>query len=136
MQEALWHIAEARFRDLWLVVARVEDYADLRKCTPAQLRGLAEKIVDERASMEALTELRDKPRELQDDVYLHSVQFCRDMLFYLHFDDAIKTGDVGRIVDLIPRLFFRFHGGKNHNYARELLELMQGLHHEWPEDLK
>ncbi|KAI0339474.1 hypothetical protein BDW22DRAFT_1456337 [Trametopsis cervina] len=135
MQEALWHIAEARFRDLWLVVGNVSDLAELRQRTPQQLRALAEKIVDDRASTGALADLKLIPRKEQDDVFMQSVLFCRDILCYLDFDNAMKTGDVGRMRDLIPRLFFRFHGGKNHNYARELLELLQGILHEWPDDL-
>jgi hypothetical protein len=36
----------------------------------------------------------------------------------------------------LPRLLFRFIGGGNSNYAKEILELLQGLEKEWPEDLK
>ena len=61
---------------------------------------------------------------------------ARDLLDYVNFDAAIKTGDVGFLQDILPRLLFRFIGGKNKNYAIEILELLQGLHREWPPDLK
>ncbi|KAI0085961.1 hypothetical protein BDY19DRAFT_996389 [Irpex rosettiformis] len=37
---------------------------------------------------------------------------------------------------MLPRLLFRFHGSGSHNYAHEVLELMQGLWKEWPLDLR
>lgn len=38
--------------------------------------------------------------------------------------------------DMLPRLLFRFIGGGNHKYAVEIPELLQGLHHEWTEEVK
>ena len=58
------------------------------------------------------------------------------MLNYLELDDAMKVSDVGRMQDILPRLLFRFAGGKNKNYTIEVLELLQGLQCEWPDDLK
>ncbi|KAI0686306.1 hypothetical protein BC835DRAFT_1530101 [Cytidiella melzeri] len=60
---------------------------------------------------EALVKLRqpDKSRSAQDDI----------LISYL-----------------LLRLLFCFHGGGNHKYAHEILELMQGLWHKWPNDLK
>jgi hypothetical protein len=59
-----------------------------------------------------------------------------DVLSYLELRNAIKTGDVGRMEDLLPTLLFRFAGGGNSKYAIEILELLQGLRREWPEDIK
>jgi hypothetical protein len=56
-----------------------------------------------------------------------------DLLDYLDLDDAMKVGDIGRIQD---HLLFRFVGGGNKNYAMEILELLQGIHCEWPSDLR
>ena len=33
---------------------------------------------------------------------------------------------------MLPTLLFRFTGGGNSKYATEVLELLQGLHREWP----
>jgi hypothetical protein len=49
--------------------------------------------------------------------------------------DAIKHGDVGHMEDLLPTLLFQFSGGGNPEYTIEILELLQGLRREWPEDV-
>ena len=59
-----------------------------------------------------------------------------DLLDYVNFDAAIKTGDIGTLQDCLPCLLFWFIGGKNKNYTIEILKLLQGLHREWPPDLK
>ncbi|EKM48682.1 uncharacterized protein PHACADRAFT_189093 [Phanerochaete carnosa HHB-10118-sp] len=120
-EEGLTHVAEARFRDLW--------------CTVSDLLRLAEKIYEDFASTKALLKLRKMSHEKQDDILIHAVQFNRDVLIFLNLNDAIKTGDVGRMRDVLPRMLFRFIGGGNHNYTAEVLELIQGLEREWPSDM-
>ncbi len=132
----LKEISAARFRDLWCVVGEVECLSELRDKTPDQLKEIAEKIYATRASTEAVHKQRMHPRQKQDDVLTQAIQFNRDILNFLDFDDAMKTGDVGRMRDMLPRLLFRFVGGGNSNYVTECLEIMQGLEREWPEDLK
>ncbi|KAI0087265.1 hypothetical protein BDY19DRAFT_893365 [Irpex rosettiformis] len=134
-REGVKHTMEARFRDIWLVVSGAKDFSDLAKRTPEELDVLARKILDEFASTSALEALKELPPAKADERLEHSVQFCRDLLDYLDFDDAIKTGDVGRIELLLPRLLFRFHGSGSHNYSHEILELMQCLWREWPPEL-
>ena len=58
-----------------------------------------------------------------------------DVLPYLELRAAIKHGDVGRMEDLLPILLFRFAGGGNPKYTIKILELLQGLHQEWPDDV-
>jgi hypothetical protein len=89
------------------------------------------------ASTNALVDMENEPDELRDQLLKQMVQFNRDLLEYLELDMAIKVGDVGRMMeDMLPRLLFQFIGGKNHKYAVEILELLQGLHREWPEDIR
>jgi hypothetical protein len=135
LKEALLHITEARFRDIWLVVGKVQKLEDLRDRTPQELYTLATSIVDNYASTAALRKIEDK-KSRKDELLYQSTQMARDLLDYIHLDDAIGSGDVGSIQDMIPRLLFRFAGGKNKNYAIEMLELLQGLQREWPDDLK
>lgn len=135
LQEALLHVAEARFRDIWLVAGKVKKLEELRDRSPQELYALATSIVDDHASTAALRTMEAK-RSRKDELLYQSTQMARDLLDYLHLDDAIKAGDVGSIQDMIPRLLFRFAGGKNKNYAIEMLELLQGLHKEWPDDLR
>ena len=59
-----------------------------------------------------------------------------DILQYIVLDQAIKHGDVGLMEDMLPQLLFWFMGGRNSNYATEVLELLQGLHREWPAEVK
>ncbi|EMD42307.1 hypothetical protein CERSUDRAFT_42435 [Gelatoporia subvermispora B] len=136
IQELLLHVAEARFRDLWCVLGNVSSLADLRQLHPQQLHVLATRIIDEYASTPALHALQSKPKNKQDQLLQQAVQFNRDILDYLNLTDAISSGDVGRMEDLLPRLLFRFAGGKNCKYAVEILEILQSIHKEWPDDLK
>lgn len=66
----------------------------------------------------------------------NQILFVRDLLDYINLDDAMRTGDVGRMRDLIPRLLFRFHGGNNWKYTIEVLESLQGLEREFPPDFQ
>ncbi|KAI0693992.1 hypothetical protein BC835DRAFT_1488319, partial [Cytidiella melzeri] len=131
-----WHIAEAQFRDIWLIVSNNNNIARLRTLSPPQLKEFATRIVDNYVSTSALVQHKALPRQEQDDMLLHSIQLCCDLLDYVDLDDTMKTGDVGRLEDLLPRLLFRFSGGPSSNYAIELLELLQGLRHEWTDELK
>ncbi|KAI0056259.1 hypothetical protein BV25DRAFT_1872872 [Artomyces pyxidatus] len=136
LDEVLLHKAEAHFRACWKVVGSVKDLRDLRARTPEELAALAEKLVLEHASVRALETMAQRPKGHQDDIFRNNILWNRDMLRYVELQDAIKTGDIGRMENLLPYLLFRFAGGKNHKYAVEVLELLQGLHHEWPEELR
>lgn len=135
-REALKHVVMARIRDLWQVVGKVDSLAELRYKPPSDLNSIATKMVTKYASRRAITEMNEKPREEQDDLFMNSILFCRDGLDYWDLDDAMQTGDVGRMELLLPRLLYRYHGGKNWKYTIELLELFQGLLREWPDDLR
>ena len=74
MQEALWHMAMAHFRDLWVVVGKVKKLEDLRRFTPEKLKTIATKIVIEHASSNAL--LKYRAAEHQDRVFIDGVQFA------------------------------------------------------------
>jgi hypothetical protein len=118
LKEALLHISEARFCDLWSLVGRVDKLANLCSHTLEQLHALALKIVDDYASTVPV-----------DSDGTRSPWLCQ-------FQCSNQTGDIGLLQDLLPQLLFQFIGGKNKNYAIEILELLQGLHREWPPDLK
>ena len=124
------------FRDLWKQVAGVEDLGELQSQKPEQLVELAERIHQGYASTEAIVNMGNEPKESQDELLKQMVQFNHNLLEYLELDFAIKVGDVGRMEDMLPCLLFWFIGGKNHKYAIEILELLQGLHYKWPEDIR
>jgi hypothetical protein len=91
---------------------------------PEELYAIATKTVDDFASNYALEKLLEKPQGQQDDVLAQALLWNKDILEYLALSDAIKSGDIGMIKDLLPRLLFRFIGGTNAKYALEILELM------------
>jgi hypothetical protein len=134
LNETLHIIADAQIRELWLQVSGAKSLADLREKSPEHLWKLAEKIVSGHASSLALVKLRSKPR--RDEIKEQSVMFLRNVLPYIMFRNAIKQGDVGLMEDMVPQLLFRFLGGNNNKYAIEMLELLQGLHHDWPPEIR
>ncbi|KAJ7670870.1 hypothetical protein DFH06DRAFT_1370098 [Mycena polygramma] len=134
LNETLHIIADAQIRELWLQVSGAQKLADLRNKSPEQLHELAQKILSGHASSGALVKLRQKTRK--DEIKEQSVMFLRDVLPYVMFRAAIKQGDVGLIEDMIPQLLLRFIGGKNSKYSIEMLELLQGLHRDWPPEVR
>jgi hypothetical protein len=136
IKDGFAHVAAARFRDVWCTVGQVENLKDLNKLNPDQLEAMAINIVHEFASMRAIHSMSSKPHDKQDDVLQQAILWNKDILDYLILNDAISSGDVGTIQDILPRLLFRFVGGTNSKYALEVLELIQGLYREWPDDLR
>jgi hypothetical protein len=134
LREALLHIAEARFCDLWCVVGEVGSLAGLRQRSPSELFSLAQRIVKEYASTSGVRKFEVTERG-RDDLFCQSVQMARDLLEYVSLDQALSSGDVGHLQDMLPRLLYRFAGGSSKNYTTEILELLQGLNREWPNDL-
>lgn len=135
-EEALFIVGVARFRDLWRVVTGVEDLGELRKKNAAELYDLATKIWESFASTAAMVRLRQSDDEDADELLPITIRFNRDLLDYFELDEAMRAGDVGRMEDMLPRLLFRFVGGGNNKYAIEILELLQGLHREWTEEVR
>ncbi|KAI0349259.1 hypothetical protein OH77DRAFT_1525815 [Trametes cingulata] len=136
LHEGILHIAEARLRDCWRKVGGVEKLADLRSRRPEELRALAEDLVRRYASNDAVEDLDALMDGQHDSTLRQSVMWNRDVLYYLLLHRSMQGGDVGMMEDLLPHLLYRFAGGGNHKYAVEILELLQGLHREWPQDVK
>ncbi|KAF8327129.1 hypothetical protein F5887DRAFT_924902 [Amanita rubescens] len=133
LDEALRHISEAHFRTSWCQLTGAKTLDDLVKKRPEELHAYAGQILDRYASMAALVELQERmPSDKPDLVQENSIMWNKDILPYLELTAAIKEGDVGRMEDLIPVILFRFAGGGNFKYTVELLEMLQGLHCEWP----
>lgn len=98
--------------------------------------GLAEAIVDKRASTDALINLDAKQDNQKDAVLRQTIMFCRDVLHYVTLDQAIRNGDVGLMEDFLPHLLYRFIGSGSSNYATEVVEMLQAFHREWPPEVK
>ena len=136
IKEGLTHVAAARFRDVWCTVGKVKNLKALNKLTPERLEEMATQIVQEFASVRTLHSMSARPGDAQDDVLSQAILWNKDILDYLALNDAISLGDIAMIQDFLPWLLFRFVGGTNSKYALEVLELIQGLYREWPEDLQ
>ncbi|KAI9070345.1 hypothetical protein FKP32DRAFT_1537291, partial [Trametes sanguinea] len=121
----------------WRRVSGVEKLEDLRGRSPEELRALAEEIVTKYASNDAVEDLEPEMAMdgQHDNEFRQGIMWNRDVLYYLTLDRAMRSGDVGVMEDLLPHMFFRFAGGGNHKYAVEILELLQGIHREWPQEV-
>ncbi|TBU21646.1 hypothetical protein BD311DRAFT_782804 [Dichomitus squalens] len=136
LHEGIFHVTEAHIRDCWRKVGGVAELAELRNRSPAELKHLVETLVQHYASNDRVEDLEHVASGREDDFLRQAVMWNRDALRYIVLWHAMRQGDVGLMEDLLPHLFFRFSGGGNHKYAVEILKLLQGLHHEWPEDVK
>ncbi|KAH6877028.1 hypothetical protein BKA70DRAFT_1127733 [Coprinopsis sp. MPI-PUGE-AT-0042] len=132
--EALKHVATAHLLVDWINVSGVDTVQELRQKTPDDLQRLARKIVDKMASSEELDRM-DHQVGSPDQQRRQVVMWNRDVLHYMVLDRAIKSGDVGVMEAFLPLLLYRFVGGGNGKYAIEVLELLQGLHREWPKEV-
>ncbi|TBU26765.1 hypothetical protein BD311DRAFT_779457 [Dichomitus squalens] len=136
LHEGIFHVTEAHIRDCWRKVGGVAELAELRNRSPAELKHLAETLVQHYASNDRVEDLEHVAPGKEDDFLRQAIMWNRDALHYVVLWHAMRQGDVGLMEDLLPHLFLRFSGGGNHKYAVEILELLQGLHREWPEDVK
>ena len=135
LHDAIYHVTEAHFRACWKVVGKVEKLEDLHNRTPVELYSLARQIVEELASSTTVEAIGSQPGDEQDETFRHSILWNWDSLRYIDLSEAILTGDVGILEDTLPHLAFRFSGGGNSKYTLEILELLQGLHHDWPPEI-
>ena len=136
LDEALHHIGEAHLRASWLVATGASSLSELNRKSPAELYSLAMKVYTEHASRGAVTDMENMPELKQDHMQTQFTMWNVDVLSYIELTEAIKIGDVGRMEDLLATLLFRFAGGGNSKYTIEILELVQGLRQEWPEDVR
>ena len=135
LNETLNHVAEAHFQEEWLQVGEVENLSDLRDQPPDQLKRLASQIVQKWASTEGLNDIDSLPEQQPDYEHRQVTMWNQDVLQYLVLNDAVRDGDVGLMELLLPHMFIRFNGAGKGKYAIEVLELLQGLHKEWPDEI-
>ncbi|RDX45838.1 hypothetical protein OH76DRAFT_1457458 [Lentinus brumalis] len=136
LDEALSHIGEANFLALWQSIAEVDDLKKLATRSPQELVTLLDCIYTKHVSREAQVKMDRIPAQERDDLKRQMAMFSADILTYFDLREAIRIGDVGRMEDLLPQMLFRFVGGGNPKYASEVLELLQKLRREWPEEVR
>ena len=102
LDEALWHIREANFLSLWMLVAEVEDLTASKSKTPQELSDLVTTIFNEHVSRQVQEHMRNQPETTRDDLKCQMAMFSADILTYFDLRDTIHTGNVGRMEDLFP----------------------------------
>lgn len=136
LHDAIICVAEAHFRACWKVVGKVDQLSDLRIKSPEELCVLAGQIVQSLASSSSIEDIDLLPEAKRDEELRNAILWNRDVLRYLDLDQGIRCGDVGIMEQSLPHLAFRFSGGGNSKYTIEVLELLQGLQHEWPPEVR
>lgn len=132
--EAIEHMLEAHVRVCWLQLTGANSLADLRKYSPLEINNFAEKIYQDYISRTTLDDLDSQQK--QDPEFRNTCSIMRDLLYFSILKNiGVKCGDVGIMESMLPYLLFRFVGSGSSNYTTEILELMQGLWKEWPEEL-
>ncbi|KAG8728773.1 hypothetical protein FRC12_021505 [Ceratobasidium sp. 428] len=130
--EFLQHKLAGLIRSLWMHYAgqdTLEGLVDWVKSSSVDmLAETAQRIYFERVASSAVESLASGP-ELDETLY-NSILQTRDLLQYYSVRKAIQTGNVGWLEDLLPNLVVYFKGCERHNYAQELAEAMQWMHHE------
>lgn len=131
LEECLYEVAAAHFREDWLQMSGEAALKDLQKYSPAQLRNLAHQIFQDRASVMALNKMEQLGEDKMDEQLYQIKMWNHNILHYIILDNSIQSGDVGMMEHMLPYLYHRFQGGGNGKYAIEVMELLQGLHREW-----
>ena len=135
LNEIFYHMATAHAWEEWQIMARVDDLKELWTWSPSELLNFATAIYNEYVSNEALTMMDDLPDKDKDEVKHQTIMWNHDVLDFMILDQAIKNSDMGLMEDFLPYLLFWFIGSQRSNYTIEVLELMQGLHQEWPDEI-
>ena len=135
MDEGAEHQCISLVRALW-VEQSGKSVEELRHLSPESLMELATGIYNSFASNAAIAKHSESERALTnqalcDPIPAKMMVMTRDLLRYVLFRRAIKTGDVGIIRAFLPELLFRFVGGGNSNYAVEIAEMIQRLEVEY-----
>ncbi|KAI0723617.1 hypothetical protein C8Q76DRAFT_767461 [Earliella scabrosa] len=71
-----------------------------------------------------------------DMVFENAVLFLRDALVLREYNDAVKSGDSGRVLTVLKLWTSSFRGSGRTKYAHEMLHLIHNLTHVWPEPLR
>ncbi|KAJ3540608.1 hypothetical protein NM688_g6203 [Phlebia brevispora] len=121
----------------------LEDYA--QGLTFTQLREDIETLyntyadsptVDKLRAQRADSEAPDGTTTAGDMVFENAILFLRDALIMREFNDAIKSGDSGRVIVCLKNLALFYRGCGRTKYAYEMLVLIHHLTHIWPKPLR
>ena len=107
-------------------------FTDLKKYAetnpdPSDMLETAFNILSDFCSERGLEECAATDILLQNAILLN-----RDLLYLFELDDAVSSGDFGRVEIMLGILACMFHGSGGTNYCNEILHLLQNLKSSWP----
>ncbi|KAF9898614.1 hypothetical protein BX616_003812 [Lobosporangium transversale] len=127
----LLHMFDAMVIRVWEFVQECKYLDEGSMLFPADvLQELSEQGVDK--IVDRILDMTSRPR-LNGTVSDNAALFIRDMLIYIEFSSAIKTGDVGHIREVLVWITAICHAGGAKNCAYELLHPHCGLKYSWAE---
>jgi hypothetical protein len=71
-----------------------------------------------------------------DMVYENAILFMRDCLITREFNNAVKSGDSGRILIILKIWALSFRGSGRTKYAHEMLHVIHNFTHVWPKEIR
>lgn len=102
----------------------------ITKTMDDHLKCTAKPIIDE-----YLRNVNDPTKNL-NDLDINAALFIRDMIYYKELSGAIKSGDVGRLEEVLRMITVMLQAGKTKNYGNGLLHIINGLRNKWNNQLK
>jgi len=128
----------------WKAECRYPSLADFASSNPSpnELVEIAERIIDNYASVAHHPNPRTKPKNSTDLGVTSGVteggvahrNICLltwDLLYVLELTEAIPSGDFGRIEDILGRLAMIFRGAGSNNYSSEVLHWIYNIKNIW-----
>lgn len=119
---------------LWSLKTGYKNLDDYAKANPTltELETIAQQILMNFASDAGLTKCTGSVPDEADITLRNAILLNRDLLYYYELDNAMSSGDFGRIEILMGTLTKMFAGSGGRNYAIEHLHLIQNLSISWP----
>ena len=90
-----------------------------------------DQVVSPMFDTELITSRRDVDDELRDYPREAAVLLTRDLLFIRDYEDAVKSGDSGRLEKVVEIWSVEYQPTKKSNYQRELIHLVACLKKIW-----
>uniref|UniRef100_A0A8H7Y8R3 DUF6589 domain-containing protein n=1 Tax=Psilocybe cubensis TaxID=181762 RepID=A0A8H7Y8R3_PSICU len=97
---------------------------------------IVEELRDQRNEEMDMSDEENKKPTQGDMVFENASLFLRDALITREFNDAIKSGDSGRIILVLKTWALSFRGSGRTKYAHEMLHLIHNLTHVWPKAIR
>ncbi|KAG8725220.1 hypothetical protein FRC09_005675 [Ceratobasidium sp. 395] len=139
VKEILMHEFESRVRSYWLwatgtnLLEELESWLKVPSRSAEDILAVAKRIQLERVSKQAVSRYEAEcmlSGVAPDEVFHDSLIMTQDLELFWDVKHAIKHGKVEHMEDMLSERLVFFAGGRNTNYAWQMYETLQILHHE------